>query len=277
MRTKSSVERIAWVVAVLGCGPSADEGDAEESTTATSDSADETVTSVDATSAESSGAPGSSDGGTTGVIETCTPGTFEGLYSVGFESSGFQDCATGEDWWFAGSGGGNEGCPPEMWVRVEGEVCGPGHYGQLGAYDYELRGEIVLGPCEASCGEDPSDDACTSFDALCPFYYCDPVAQDCRRGQRCAPTSAEGTSPWTGAACVPIEEPAQPIGAPCDPGEQWGGNCEAAAFCVGEPEEICAPLCHIALDECDVGTCWPCDFGGDTIELGVCNETELAC
>lgn len=277
---------VALMIALAGCGPEPGQGAAEStssgSTTATGTTgADPTTegstTNVDTTSAETSGAQGSTDGSSTGVMETCTPGTFEGFYTVELEGSAFHDCATGE-WAAFAPGRGNVGCPAEMWIRVDGELCGPGNYGHLGGSEYELRGEIVLGPCEAACGEDPPDDACTSFDALCPFYGCDPVAQDCRVGNRCAPTSADGAPPWTGTACVPLDDDAQPIGAPCDPGAQWGGDCEAAAFCVddGTGQGVCAPLCNYRLDECEVGTCWPCAFA-EPDELGICSDTEVAC
>jgi hypothetical protein len=211
-------------------------------------------------------------------METCTPGVFDGLYTVEFAGASFEDCASGHTMWF--EGGGNVSCPPGVWLRVEGEVCGPGHYGHLGQTEYELHGEIVLGPCEASCGDDPSDEACTSFDSLCPFYGCDAQAQDCERGFRCAPTSADDAPPWTGTQCVPIDEPVQPVGGACSPAGQWASDCEATAYCVGdEPggEGVCAPLCSSQLGDCDVGTCRPCAFERDAFEVGVCSETELEC
>jgi hypothetical protein len=128
------------------------------------------------------------------------------------------------------------------------------------------------------CGEEPPADACTSIEVLCPFFECDPSWQDCMRGERCIPVSDAGVPPWTETRCEPLIEPTQPVGAACNPAGQWTSDCEAMAYCLGEegaPGE-CARLCSPFADECDVGTCWPCDFAEEDW-VGVCSETELAC
>lgn len=275
--------RVSWLALVgcaLACGPevATSASDASSSSGATGSSGTAVtsaeVTSASPSSADSSSAstPGSSS--ETGRPETCTPGTFVGLYTVGFESFEFESCETGESWAFAA--GGNPTCPEKLWVTVEGELCGP--EGPLGGY--LLYGDVVAGPCEASCGETPEPDACASFEELCPLSECDLTVQDCPRGERCAPVGIDGAPPWRGSSCVFIDEPIQPVGASCSATSLWHDDCEALAFCVagGDGAGTCAALCSPADGAaCELGTCWPCDFGDEPPLLGVCGVDEVAC
>ena len=210
--------------------------------------------------------------------ETCVRGTFVGLVTAGFESSAFESCETGESWWFVS--GANGSCPSALWVRVEGELCGPGSYGHLGGADYELRGEVVEGPCEAACEGEPEPSSCASFPELCPLVECLLVAQDCETGQRCVPTVLDNGPPWHGATCVRASDPAQTIGETCTSAGPWQDDCEPAAYCVADAlgVGICAAICDPEdTGACGDETCWPCDFTEPPVLVGVCGSTRVAC
>ncbi|MBZ5708166.1 hypothetical protein [Nannocystis pusilla] len=110
-----------------------------------------------------------------------------------------------------------------------------------------------------------------------PGAACDPWQDTCPEGQKCKPYS-EGFGPWVGASCVPVADPAVPIGEPCEAQElSIIDECERGAVCHGfltaeglRCHEICSgslmePSCS---DECShcvsnggfAGVClFPCD------------------
>lgn len=84
---------------------------------------------------------------------------------------------------------------------------------------------------------------------------CDPQAQDCPVGQKCAPFGSLGGL-WDEARCVPVvENPALP-GEPCViEGDYTSGidNCGVGHICwtddIANNKTICAPLCSGSLDD----------------------------
>lgn len=281
------------MLSIAACGPQPGAGDGpptdESSSTTTSDepttitgassSADATSSDPDTPSSGSSGTvDDTTDEGSSGIEpETCVVGSFVGLYTPGFEGDSFESCDTGE-FWFISIANVTSMCPSEFWIRVEGELCGPGPYGPFGQLGYWLEGEVVQGPCEAACGEEPAEDACTPFEQLCPFFECDPLAQDCARGTRCVPQSGAGAPPWTETRCKPEPQPAQPLGAACTTSGPWQDDCAAGGFCVddGSGMGTCMPLCLPVNLECDVGSCSACDFAEEPA-VGVCGEAAVSC
>lgn len=100
---------------------------------------------------------------------------------------------------------------------------------------------------------------------------CDPWAQDCPLGQKCAWYGTDGG--WEAARCVPIVARPLPVGASCTvEGEPYGGfdDCERGAMCfaaAGEPSE-CVALCRgsEAAPWC-ADACSPCRRGSNGFAL----------
>lgn len=78
---------------------------------------------------------------------------YSGHYSVGFEVSEFVPCSSDESWWLVGTPelmsqvqSDEPGRAPTtpVFVRVRGELSGPGSYGHLGTYDRQLTVTEVL-------------------------------------------------------------------------------------------------------------------------------------
>ncbi|MCY0985669.1 hypothetical protein OV203_00905 [Nannocystis sp. ILAH1] len=117
---------------------------------------------------------------------------------------------------------------------------------------------------------------------------CDPWQDTCPEGQKCKP-EALIIGPWGDARCVPVAEPATPVGGACEAAE-WDpiDTCERGAVChgfLGEDEEgrrcheICggspqAPTCSDACAICFAngavaGVClFPCDPRAPTCPTG---------
>ncbi|MFY0531175.1 hypothetical protein [Nannocystis pusilla] len=81
-----------------------------------------------------------------------------------------------------------------------------------------------------------------------PGIACDPWQDTCPEGQKCKP-AALILGPWDAASCVPVAEPATPVGGACEAAE-WDltDTCERGAVChgfLGEDEEgrRCHELC----------------------------------
>lgn len=82
------------------------------------------------------------------------PGTFRGIFVHGFETSAFTPCGGTRAWWLTGnlteifSAQDGAPVPPNAWqtfyIRVRGERRGPGRYGHLDSYPYELTVTEVL-------------------------------------------------------------------------------------------------------------------------------------
>jgi len=271
---------VGLCVGLSGCGP--DAADVKDASTSGSADAAGTTTDTGSTggSSPTTGEPTSASTTTTGAdastgeIEECVEGTWEGTVSAGFEFVAFDDCDAVETWWFEG---GWDACSAPLWVRVEGRLCGPGRYGHLGQWQYELRGEIVEGPCEGTCG---APTRCADFEALCPSFDCDPLVQDCPVAERCVPYATEGGPPWEGTRCVPLVDPAQAIGAACTSTAPWQDDCVAEAFCQADETGTgtCMPLCNAFVGErCDVGVCTLCGTIGKGLFVGVCGEDGIVC
>jgi hypothetical protein len=80
---------------------------------------------------------------------------------------------------------------------------------------------------------------------------CDPWAQDCPEGQKCAPYANDGGQQWNDYKCVPLDpDPAQP-GEPCTAlGEPTSGidDCDVASMCWNVDRDTnmgtCVPFCQ---------------------------------
>lgn len=115
-----------------------------------------------------------------------------------------------------------------------------------------------------------------------PPYECDPWAQDCPEGQKCAAYSSTGSSSWDGTTCVDVtgtDEPGEKCQVPgdvsgidsCIKGAMcWGNNDDGigtcVALCIGSPEapvcathsictisgvlNLCLPSCNPLLQDC---------------------------
>ena len=133
---------------------------------------------------------------------------------------------------------------PSVWVRVEGMLCGPGSYGHLGQYEYQLDGTIMLGPCENECGEEPTECAEPGSDCMLEVE-CDLDDQDCEEGQPCVPTSLDGSAPWGGSTCTD-DMPGGAAGDPCTR-EENEDDCGPGLWCVpdafGSDTGECVAFC----------------------------------
>jgi hypothetical protein len=245
-----------------------------------SDAAGPESTSSDASGAASTSSTADSTSESTGG-EVCLEGTFVGYYSGDFEYFEFSPCEGGEPAWFTPN------FPQECrstWVTVEGSMCGPGGYGHLGYYRYELRGEIVEGPCDASCGDDPPPDRCGTFEEVCVVPECSIIEQTCADGMRCVPSSLAGTPPWVSSRCVPVAADPQPLGAPCTRAAAWNDDCDVDGYCPADGDEpvVCRSLCGSDFDCAADEQCSRCDISrvfeyDQDLRAGVCGVDDTAC
>jgi len=87
-------------------------------------------------------------------------------------------------------------------------------------------------PCGAPAG----------LDGVVRCSQCDPWAQDCTFGEKCAPWNDDGGNSYNATKCVSVDpEPKQP-GEPCV-GEGLSGqdDCDVGVLCV---QGICVALCQ---------------------------------
>lgn len=224
---------------VLGCGPRVEDGSGSgggsaEGSSDASSSESGPVTSAetfDTTPMTSSSATEigdtSSSSFDTGDQPDCVQGIFEGIAYSGFETASFESCETGDIAWFE-----NTPYPcEEAWVQVEGTLCGPGSYGHLGGYTYQLSGVVISDPCTNACGEPPT--GCGPAEEICAtsLTECDIATQDCKvMGQTCVPVSMSGSPPWTGTQCIDDT----PGGAEGDPCNRAGNDddCGPGLWCI---------------------------------------------
>lgn len=279
---------LASVCAVACVARTADSGSEEGSSS--SAAGPSSATTVDGgTSAETSSSPTSaeSSSGSSEPVESsdssepsestgaeeCVEGIFVGRYSGYFEYFEFAPCDGSEPAWFL-PGNDYLECL-DAWITIDGWRCGPGAYGHLGYYFYEMGGEVIEGPCDVSCGVDPSPEQCGTFDQVCAKPTCDPVEPDCDAGQRCVPSSFSGLPPWTASECV--ADGVQPLGAACTSTAPWTDDCAQGGYC---HEGVCAAVCDDDAD-CAVGEqCRICEIGNTgnyDLYVGVCSADELAC
>lgn len=158
--------------------------------------------------------------------------------------------------------------------RDVGESCtvrGDGVSGiddcDVGAMCFDVDPDTNMGECFAFCtgneAEPVCDQACTRCNitsegllTLC-LPICDPIAQDCGRGDGCYPVNEN-------FACAPYVDDEDRIpgtpGAPCE----FLNVCEPGNFCAdaarvpgcdGGSTGCCAPLCDVDADDC--GTTLP--------------------
>lgn len=144
----------------------------------------------------------------------------------------------------------------------------------------------------ASTGDTPTTGGSLDFvpspDLPAPGVACDPWQDTCPEGQKCKP-KALPIGPWGDASCVPVAEPATPVGGACEAAE-WEPTdaCGRGAVChgfFGEDEEgrrchaLCggspeAPTCSDACATCFAngtvaGVClFPCDPRAPTCPAG---------
>lgn len=250
-----------------GLDPSAD-GPSSTSTAATT-VVDTTADSLDVSDSESS----------TGESE-CVQGVFRGRYFSGFEWTYLDICDGPSPWTEVGT---IDVCN-DVWVVIDGTLCGPGAYGHLGGYDYFLSGTVVEGPClEGTC--DGELLGCGTVAGICGgTAECYWPEQDCPAGEKCIPTSQAGVPPWMSTECVPIPPGAVGLGEACTTGTE-SDNCDLGLFCWNEdplaPDGTCVTLCeptdapcpgprqctdcagNIAqVGDADLGMCLPDDCGG---------------
>jgi hypothetical protein len=78
---------------------------------------------------------------------------------------------------------------------------------------------------------------------------CDPWAQDCPPGEKCAPYANDGGGSWNALKCVPVMENPAGVGEPCfvvGNGVSGIDNCELGAFCWDVDEQnngVCVAQC----------------------------------
>lgn len=104
---------------------------------------------------------------------------------------------------------------------------------------------------------------------------CDPFAQDCPPGFKCAPYASDGGDIWDANKCVPVTGNDQPgQGCSADGGGTSGyDTCVAGAMCVGVSAQgvgTCASLCSGSIDmpQCSPGlACF--STHGDVLNLCV--------
>ena len=280
----------AITVCAAACGPSVggtSEGAGSEGATTRSESSSSGTTSTSGTSSTSSseGTDLSADASTdvatsseSGDVERCVDGTFVGTYNGYFEYFDFTRCDTGERVWFEPNASYIE-CD-NAWIVVEGSLCGPGYYGQMGYYDYQLIGDIVDGPCRASCEvEDPPAEQCGTFDEVCSHIDCRPAASTCPAGERCIASSVSGAPPWNSSHCVPESERPQPVGGACTSMSPWNDDCASGGYCdAGVCKQVCADDAECAEGE----LCRPCDVDIaeprlEPLAFGICSVDPIAC
>lgn len=269
------------VALAAGCGPVELEGgttgaDASGAATpATSEPASDGATDTDAPSLTTASADATTAVDTTGAAESstglapevCVEGVFAGTYFAGFESSAIELC-DGPDGGVWVDGAGLYACR-DVFVVIEGTLCGPGQYGHLGGSDYLLTGTVVLGPCTAgSCDTRPS--GCGPSDQVCGgLQECDLFDQDCPAGEKCVPTSSQDGPPWTGTSCSPHPPAPEGPGDPCD--TAGADECGPGLFCFREGsarrEGACVDLCETGGAPCKTGECITC--AGD-VDFGMC-------
>jgi hypothetical protein len=155
-------------------------------------------------------------------------------------------------------------------------------------------------PCVTGCGADTSSSStgcsflgCDVDSDTGTSVSCDPFAQDCPDGQKCAPVIPDGGS-WSETRCVPVTGDGQPgddciaesvvdglddcaKGAMCWEVDE-NGNGECVEQCSGSARTpfcsnkswctiaadgalaLCLPVCSPLLQDCDDGyTCYPYD------------------
>ena len=114
---------------------------------------------------------------------------------------------------------------------------------------------------------------------------CDPIAQDCPMGQKCAPWSNDGGSSWNATKCVPVTGDQLP-GEPCttDGGPVSGNDdCVKGAMCWDvSPDNVgfCIAMCMGSSSDpvCEPG--FQCTINGDgvlTICLPLCDLLAQDC
>ena len=165
-------------------------------------------------------------------------------------------------------------------------------------------------------GPDPGDDdSAVPFDPIettvafivtspdLPPGDCDPWAEDCPDGQKCAPFATPGSPTWDAVQCVPIADDPAPAGAPCsvldhptsglddcvkhamcwDLGPDLHGTCVAMCLGDGFNQASCLDPDHLCVQANDnvLLVCLPrCDpLLGDCPEGQVCipSATDFAC
>lgn len=118
-------------------------------------------------------------------------------------------------------------------------------------------------------------------------FECDPIAQDCPAGEKCAPWASDGSSSWNATRCVPV---APDPGAPGDPCTVEGSgvsgldDCELGALCFGVDDNgmgTCIEMCSGTLDNptCDTPatTCIITNQGALTLCQPLCNPLADEC
>ncbi len=127
---------------------------------------------------------------------------------------------------------------------------------------------------DSSSGDDTTSaepETDTNADTEGPDTSCDPYAQDCPEGEKCAPYSNNDELNWNDTKCVPLDaDPAAPgescmdIGAPFD-GED---TCEAGAICWNVDEDtmtgVCEPLCGGTPEEPTCPEDYVCSVSGNS-------------
>ncbi len=215
--------------------------------------------------ASSEGPGGSGQLDDTQGMPVCESGTWSGILRRGSAWTSFTECGTAETWWLDSA---PDDCD-DVFLTVEGTLCGPGEYGLQGAYAYILNGVVTDGPCTP----DACEGAPTSCDANLCQLQCDLWEQDCPDGQKCIPvTNADAEAPWDGTRCVLLNMDPLGPGAACD----YNGladPCATGWWCLpdmaGSDVGSCVSLCQD--DEvCMGGACTDCD-GGGAHQFGACD------
>lgn len=117
-----------------------------------------------------------------------------------------------------------------------------------------------------------------------PFDECSVEAQDCPRGEKCMPWSADGGDGWNAMRCSPLApDPGQVHDACRVEGSPWSGvdDCDIGLTCASVDEATnegwCLALCsYVSALECDPETeCTGTSFAGEC--RPTCNPMAAVC
>ena len=83
------------------------------------------------------------------------------------------------------------------------------------------------------------------------IFECEPLALDCREGEKCVAWANDGGEIWNATRCSPVAEEPAALGEPCTAvGSPASGidDCDADGMCWGvDPQTLqgtCVPICH---------------------------------
>lgn len=128
---------------------------------------------------------------------------------------------------------------------------------------------------------------CEETGDIAPAYACDPVAQDCPRGEKCAWWATDGGSLWNGTRCV--EAPTDPVSLSSTCTMQGGfvsgvDDCAIGTTCFWvEPGTLggtgeCVAYCDLDAPDCPGRTqCQTWEWNETAVCIPACDPLTTAC